>query len=1112
MSSKMLIDASHPEETRVVVTTGNKIEDFDFESEHKKQIRGNIYLAKITRVEPSLQAAFVEYGGNRHGFLPFSEIHPDYYQIPVADREALLREYARDLEEADDDVEAVAPEEGEEEDTEERKKPKRRSRRGGRSRKAKAETRDESEAEDEPEDRPDETSDENSIDEGEDDSTPDSMAAMVETDSVSEEPEGNREDDTAEEAPKKPRRRSTRRKAPVKAETETAETEAVTATETADEVETVAKPKRRTSHRKKAEPVAKADESDDVQAGQAADPTEQAAVNSSADDASADDKTTESPSKPKRRTSRRKKAPVAEASEPNEETADDLALNEAEGGASDAVDRAPDTDDGDDPAEDVAPEETGAADALEEVASRKQRAPRKHYKIQEVVKRRQIMLVQVTKEERGNKGAALTTYLSLAGRYSVLMPNTARGGGISRKIAQASDRKRLKEIARELDVPQGMGVILRTAAAARTKQEVNRDFDYLMRLWDSVRELTLSSSAPALVYEEGDLIKRSIRDLYRKEIGEIIVSGEEGYREAKDFMKMLMPSQARVVKRWTKPTPLLAAQGVEAELDRMMQPNVTLKSGGYLIINQTEALVAIDVNSGRATREHSIEATALQTNLEAAEEVARQLRLRDLAGLIVIDFIDMDEKRNNRAVEKKLKDCLKDDRARIQLGRISSFGLLEMSRQRMRSSMLESTMQVCEHCQGTGHVRSPSSISMQVLRAIEEQMRKTPGHAIVVRTDSATALHILNHKRGHIADLEAQHGSHVVIEADERIGNQNFQVERGDAIERAARAAPQVRQDATLMEDEDEADTATTENALAETQSNEAQADDEAGDERDGRKRRRRGRRGGRNRRNEEGGETSSEGAEAQGGTNTDQDDALHASDSDEPSDAVNEDRSHKMRRRSSRRTSEDVGDVSEPASAEQAETGEDASATNAEEGDTRKPRRSTRRRKAPVASASEDDSSNNASGEASTDNVGQSNEAATDDAVTDDAVPSEEPQRARRSTRRRKAPIATSAEKENSEASEDTASLSVQPNGVEPSEVKASDDANGESAKRATRSTRRRKAPVVTSGSSEETNVIDTIAAANGSDDVSEPTRSDASEPQEDDDASKKWWRRGFF
>lgn len=595
MADKMLIDASHEEETRVVVVRGNRIEEFDFESEHKKQIRGNIYLAKVTRVEPSLQAAFVDYGGNRHGFLAFAEIHPDYYRIPLADRQALLKAEAEDHRRSDDFESADAPEPG---------------------------------------------------------------APMIDLSQVDQPDVG------------------------IVSASETTET--VVVEETAPAAEEV---------------------------------SGEAAVEAVAEEAPAEE---EMPKKRTRRPRAKKKtaeeeaaaAEAAEASSEDDGSAGgemaamvdtDTISEEVEGLRRGNDD---DDDDDDDHHEKEVIESVGAEDAMEEVPDRVARKPRKQYRIQEVIKRRQILLVQVAKEERGNKGAALTTYLSLAGRYSVLMPNTARGGGISRKITQPADRKRLKEIARDLEVPQGMGVILRTAGANRTRVEIKRDFEYLMRLWENVRTLTLNSTAPCLVYEEGSLIKRSIRDLYNKDIGEIIVSGEDGYREAKDFMKMLMPSHAKVVQPYRDIHPIFSRSGIEAQLDRMLQPQVTLKSGGYLIINQTEALVSIDVNSGRSTREHSIEETALTTNLEAAEEVARQLRLRDLAGLVVIDFIDMEEKRNNRAVEKKLKDCLKNDRARIQVGRISHFGLLEMSRQRIRASVLESTTQVCQHCGGTGHVRS----------------------------------------------------------------------------------------------------------------------------------------------------------------------------------------------------------------------------------------------------------------------------------------------------------------------------------------------------------------------------------------------------------------------
>ncbi|HXV31380.1 MAG TPA: ribonuclease E/G, partial [Sinorhizobium sp.] len=545
MAEKMLIDASHSEETRVVVVRGNRIEEFDFESEHKKQIRGNIYLAKVTRVEPSLQAAFVDYGGNRHGFLAFAEIHPDYYQIPLADRQALLKAEAEE-----------------------------------------ARREDESE--------PVDTATEEAVPvEAEAEAT----AAAVEAIEAAAE---TAEVEAPAEKPKAKPKRTRRTKAKASAETE----EAQSAAEAGEEG----------SSGEMAAMVDTDSISEDVDARRRGDED--------------------------------------------------------------------DDDDGNDGENEVI-ESVGAEDAMEEVPDRQIRKPRKQYRIQEVIKRRQILLVQVAKEERGNKGAALTTYLSLAGRYSVLMPNTARGGGISRKITNLQDRKRLKEIARSLEVPQGMGVILRTAGANRTKVEIKRDFEYLMRLWENVRTLTLNSTAPCLVYEEGSLIKRSIRDLYNKDIDEVLVAGDDAYREAKDFMRTLMPSHAKNVKAYRDTQPVFIGYQVERQLAAMFSPQVTLKSGGYIVINQTEALVAIDVNSGRATREHSIEETATKTNSEAAAEIARQLRLRDLAGLIVIDFIDMDERRNSRLVERRLKESLRNDRARIQVGRISHFGLLEMSRQRL---------------------------------------------------------------------------------------------------------------------------------------------------------------------------------------------------------------------------------------------------------------------------------------------------------------------------------------------------------------------------------------------------------------------------------------------
>ncbi|MDF2973351.1 MAG: ribonuclease, partial [Microvirga sp.] len=592
MANKMLIDASHPEETRVVVVRGQKVEEFDFESANRKQLRGNIYLAKVTRVEPSLQAAFVEYGGNRHGFLAFSEIHPDYYQIPVADRQALL--------------EAEAEAHREEEYEEERRS----NSRGGRRRR----------------------------------SSP--RRAQNDETVVSTEAEAGTEEG-------------------VEAASEGVSTGVTEGTESFSE----------------ALPAETSEASSSIESGAVA-----SAENAREDALEAVEG------------SAHIEAPQGD------ETADEAPAPSPEGDT-ESDDEDESDEDEDDVEEHEIVEQLGGDDAIEDMPQRR-RTPRKQYKIQEVIKRRQILLVQVVKEERGNKGAALTTYLSLAGRYSVLMPNTGRGGGISRKITNAADRKRLKEIAQELEVPEGMGIILRTAGASRTKPEIKRDYEYLMRLWESVRELTLKSAAPALVYEEGSLIKRAIRDLYNKDIDDVMVAGEEGYREAKDFMRMLMPSHSKLVQPYREAQPLFAKHGVEAQLDAMFSNVVTLKSGGYLVINPTEALVSIDVNSGRSTREHNIEDTALRTNLEASEEIARQLRLRDLAGLIVIDFIDMEEKRNNRAVEKKLNECLKNDRARIQVGRISPFGLLEMSRQRIRTGVLESSSIPCPHCAGTGIVRS----------------------------------------------------------------------------------------------------------------------------------------------------------------------------------------------------------------------------------------------------------------------------------------------------------------------------------------------------------------------------------------------------------------------
>ena len=681
MPKKMLIDASHAEETRVVVADGNKVEEFDFESITKRQLAGNIYLAKVTRVEPSLQAAFVDYGGNRHGFLAYSEIHPDYYQIPVEDRKKLIAE-----EEALDRSEAL---EDEPEDTPAPKKRRRRS-------------RSQAESAGLPDDD-DVVTSEDAADDGD-------APLLVET------PE-----DKAEEKPK-PRRRSRAKAKPAASEVDGAEAEA------------------------------KSDAGADASAEPAATP-----------DAETAEATAKA--KPKSRARRRKKS-------------DDDQPEKADPAPTD-----PDTDD-DAPADDI--EQIATDDVTDEVVRRKPRQRR--YKIQEVIKVRQILLVQVVKEERGNKGAALTTYLSLAGRYCVLMPNTARGGGISRKITNPADRKKLKDIAGEIEVPQGAGLIVRTAGAKRTKTEIKRDYEYLLRLWEEIRDLTLSSIAPRLIYEEGNLIKRSIRDLYNRDIDEILVEGEHGYKEAKEYMKMLLPSHAKNVKLYNDPTRLYARHQVENYLSGMLNPTVQLRSGGYIVIGVTEALVAIDVNSGRATKEGSIEDTAVKTNLEAAEEIARQMRLRDLAGLLVIDFIDMEERRNNNAVEKKLKDCLKSDRARIQIGRISGFGLLEMSRQRLRPGMLEATTTQCPHCYGTGYIRSNESVALAILRELEEEGGRNRANEALVKVSVNVANYMLNQKRENLAEIEARYGMSVRVEADPAVIGSDYTLER---LKHATRIVPQ---------------------------------------------------------------------------------------------------------------------------------------------------------------------------------------------------------------------------------------------------------------------------------------------------------------------------------
>ena len=798
MAKKMLIDATHAEETRVVVVDGNKVEEFDFESENKRQLAGNIYLAKVTRVEPSLQAAFVDYGGNRHGFLAFSEIHPDYYQIPIADREALMEEeraYAEAMRARDEE--------------DEKPKPKR-SRRS----KAKAADKPMEEAAESDAVATDEISGMETIDLGDDTVEADEAPEVVE-----------------EEAPKpkKPRaRRPRKKKEDVKAEDAPAAEEAPASEEAS--VEAVETP---------AEDVAEA-------------PTEDV----KSDDSDGDNKTMAMSA------DNDGDAVATKDVETGEETEEDTAEPDTADASDDvSEDKEAEETDVQDESSDEEEEEGGKKrssrsrgrrkrakasekdSSIEDVADdddqddiRPPRKPRpRRYKIQEVIKVRQILLVQVVKEERGNKGAALTTYLSLAGRYCVLMPNTARGGGISRKITNVADRKKLKEIAQEIDVPQGAGLIIRTAGAQRTKSEVKRDYEYLQRMWEQIRELTLKSIAPAKIYEEGDLIKRSIRDLYSREIDEVIVEGERGYRIAKDFMKMIMPSHAKNVKQYQDSLPLFARYQVESYLSGMFNPTVQLKSGGYIVIGVTEALVAVDVNSGRATKEGSIEETALKTNLEAAEEVARQLRLRDLAGLIVIDFIDMDERKNNNAVEKRLKDKLKTDRARIQVGRISGFGLLEMSRQRLRPGMIEATTQPCPHCHGTGLIRSDDNLALTILRQIEEEGTRRRSREVLVKAPVGIVNYIMNQKREHVAQIEARYGLSVRVEADPALISPDFSLEK---LKTATRVVPEptesvVSADSSLMDaiDEDIEDAEIVE---------ETQEDEEAKPKKRRRRRRRR--------------------------------------------------------------------------------------------------------------------------------------------------------------------------------------------------------------------------------------------------------------------------------
>ena len=826
MTKKMLIDAAHPEETRVVIVDSNRVEELDFESRNKRQLRGNVYLARITRVEPSLQAAFVEYGGNRHGFLAFSEIHPDYYQIPFEDRMALIE--AEEAETKEDDIDI-------DEEDETAAKPKRRA---SKSKSESKSTDAESGAES------DDESDENDVDE------------TVETETLIDDRDENLD--------------------------------------------------------------------------------------------------------------------------PDEEDVADAADAEV-------------------------------ADEQAKVAStRRKRMSRRRYKIQEVVKRGQIMLIQAVKEERGNKGAAMTTYLSLAGRYCVLMPNTPRGGGISRKIANGSDRKRLKSVMSELEVPQGMGVIVRTAGAKRTKVEIKRDYDYLARLWEEIRETTLKSIAPALIHEEGNLVKRSIRDLYNKDIEEVLVQGDEAYKNAKAFIKMLMPSHAKFVKQYKEDIPLFLRYSVERQIEASLDSVVQLKSGGYLVIHPTEALVSVDVNSGRSTKERNVERTALRTNMEAAEEVARQMRLRDLAGLIVIDFIDMDENRNNRAVEKTMKDAIARDRARIQASRISQFGLMEISRQRRRRSLLEGSTAHCEHCSGVGRKRTIESSALAAIRAVEEFGVRGKARRICLKTSPDVALYLFNEKRALLQEVDEKSNVFTEVIGDDTLIRPSFEIEilearddnREDPLQEIEREFKRERQKEQHRpkrkprQDDDEDGEAETSEGEKETRIN--REDSESRDDKS-KRRGRRGRRGGRGRRNREENRNGSE--------NTSEDSKSEDTQSDEAANNARSNDDNKSEKKPNSRRRGRKAPSHDRDETENRESVDTKSDTETKSGDPvtktdskadKKPR-SGGRRKAPSRQApSRKSASHEASADTSTD---------SDDKQAETSEDTPKPATAKRTAGRRKAP-----------------------------------------------------------------------------------------------------------
>ncbi|WP_299192800.1 ribonuclease E/G [uncultured Erythrobacter sp.] len=846
MATRMLIDARHSEETRVAVLKGNRIEEFDFESAEHKQIKGNIYLAKVTRVEPSLQAAFVDFGGNRHGFLAFSEIHPDYYQIPQSDREALLAEEAEAAEEearlrAEEEEDGVTP--GDEYDADE-----------------------------------------------------ESSEALAED--LAE--DGLEEIDTSEK----------------------------------DKVATI-------------EDGTSDDDDDD-----------------SDDDEDSDDES-------------------SEESDENDDDGEDKSRRGRRGRGRRRQGRQGKGGKGG--------KGRSRAKEVDEVRA-KRMALRRRYKIQDVIQRRQVLLVQVVKEERGNKGAALTTYLSLAGRYTVLMPNSSHGGGISRKINSGSDRKRLKQVVSDLSLPKSMGLIVRTAGISRTKTEIKRDFDYLARLWDEIRQKTLASTAPSLIHSDSDLIKRAIRDIYNREIEEVVVEGEEGYKSAKAFMKMLMPSHARRVKAYSDPVPLFQRYGAEDQLRAMYDPMVQLKSGGYLIINPTEALVSIDINSGRSTKEHGIEQTALHTNLEAAREIARQLRLRDMAGLVVIDFIDMEYNSNVRKVEKAMKDALKNDRARIQVGRISGFGLMEMSRQRLRTGVLEATTRECPHCDGSGLVRTASSAGLSALRLIEDEAAKGRGTIIKLAASTEAAIYMLNEKRGELVEIEQRYG--VTVEVAPEGEDEGAKMSVSSAGPRPTEA-PKFE---PIVDDDDDDDDIPEEDFGPENDGD----DDDDGNKKK-KRRRRRGGRGRNKKRSEDGsdGEEAGEGDESEDGESSENGDDGANDNEDKPKRRRR--RGGRGRRKKQEGTDEASQEGSEEAPAEEAPADEPvAEVATPEEAPTEeapaeeKPKRKRAPRKKKVEAPVEE---------------APVEEAPATEAPAEEAAPEEKPKR-KRAPRKKKAETEEAAPK----------------------------------------------------------------------------------------------------